>query len=170
LLLTQREFLFHMSPTEISRELYGRDPFPEAIPISAYIRRHTTENQRIAVIGSEPEIYFYSHRHSATPYLYIEPMVEPQPFALSMQNDMVHDLEQAAPEYMVRFPAEEDLSIGPDSPTRLRDWWVDYGPRHYRLVAVADLLEDGRTEYRWDEAAESYQPQSQYYLAVYRRR
>ena len=169
-LLVQRDFLFRMSPTEVSRELYGQDPFPEAIPIAAYIRRHTSENQRIAVLGSEPEIYFYSHRHSATPYLYIEPMVEQQPFALQMQNDMVHDLEQAQPEYMVRFPAEETLSLGPDSPTRLRDWWADYGPSHYRLVAVADVLADGRTEYRWDDAAESYRPQSLYYLAVYKKR
>jgi len=167
---TQREFLFRLSPVEISRELYGLDPFPEAIPVAAYIRSHAANGARVAVLGSEPEIYFYAHRHSATSYLYIEPMVEPQPFALTMQNDMVRELELAAPDYVVRFPIEETLSLGPQSPTRLFDWWAAYGPQHYRVVGIADILQDGRTEYRWDAAAEAYQPQSLYHLAVYRRR
>jgi hypothetical protein len=169
-LATQREFLFRLGPAEASRELYGLDPFPEAIPVAAYLRSHTAPSARIAVLGSEPEIYFYARRHSATSYLYIEPLVEPQPFALTMQNDMVGELERAAPEYVVRFPIEETLSLGPQSPTRLFDWWAVYGPRHYRLVGIADILPDGRTEYRWDAAAETYQPRSLYHLAVYQRR
>jgi hypothetical protein len=168
-LLTEREFLFRLRPAEISRELYGWDPFPEAVPMAAYIRSHTAGGARIAVLGSEPEIYFYAHRHSATCYLYIEPMVEPQPFALTMQNDMVRELERAAPEYVVRFPAEETLALGEESPTRLFDWWAAYGPQHYRVAGIADILPDGRTEYRWDAAAEQYHPKSLYYLAVYRR-
>lgn len=166
---TQREFLFHMSPAEISRELYGLDPFPEATPVAAYIRNHSAQDARIAVLGSEPEIYFYAHRHSATCYLYLEPMVEQQPFALTMQNDMVRELERAAPEYMVRFPIEETLSLDSQSPTRLFDWWAAYGPQHYRVVGIADILPDGHTEYRWDAAAEQYQPKSLHHLAVYRR-
>jgi hypothetical protein len=166
---TQREFLFRMGPVEISRELYGLDPFPEAIPMAAYIRSHSAPDARIAVLGSEPEIYFYAHRHSATSYLYTEPMVEPQPFALTMQNDMVRELERAAPEFVVRFPIEETLSLDAQSPTRLFDWWAVYGPQHYRVAGIADILPDGGTVYRWDAAAEAYQPKSLYHLAVYRR-
>jgi hypothetical protein len=168
--ITQREFLFRMSPVEIDRALYGLDPFPEAIPVASYIREHTEPNALIAVVGSEPEIYFYAHRHSATSFLYLEPLVEPQPFALRMQNEMVGELERAAPAFVVRFPIEETLSLGGESPTRISDWWAGYGPRHYQLVGIADILPDGRTEYRWDTAAEAYQPQSLYHLAVYRRK
>jgi hypothetical protein len=166
----QRDFLFRMSPLEISRELYGQDPFPEAIPMASYIRSHTRPDALIAVLGSEPEIYFYAHRHSATQYLYTEPLVEAQPFALQMQNDMVGQLERNAPAYVVRFPIEETLSLGADSPTRIFDWWADYGPKHYQIVGIADIQPDGHTEYRWDAAAEGYQPHSLYHLAVYRRR
>jgi hypothetical protein len=168
--VTQRDFLFRLSPVEISRELYGLDPFPEAIRMAAYIRNHTAPNSLIAVLGSEPEIYFYAHRHSAISYLYTEPLVEPQPFALTMQNDMVRQLEQTAPQYVVRFPIEETLSLAPQSPTRIYDWWAGYGPQHYQLVGIADILPDGRTVYRWDAAAEAYQPKSLYHLAVYRRK
>ena len=96
--------------------------------------------------------------------------MEPQPFALTMQNDMVRQLEQTAPQYVVRFPIEETLSLAPQSPTRIYDWWAGYGPQHYQLVGIADILPDGRTVYRWDAAAEAYQPKSLYHLAVYRRK
>jgi hypothetical protein len=167
-LLVQRDVLFRMSPVEVSRELYGLEPFPEAIPVAAYIRDRTHPDDRIAVLGSEPEIYFYAHRHSATSFLYMEPLVEAQPFALRMQDDMVAELERTAPAYVVRFPIVETLSLGGETPARMYKWWADYGPQHYRLVGIADMQQDSATEYRWDAAAETYRPRSLYHLAVYR--
>ncbi len=169
-LVTQRNFLFRMTPAQISNQLYDQDPFVAAIPISAYIREHTRPDALIAVLGSEPEIYFYSQRHSATPFLYVEPMVEPQPFAAHMQDEMIADLERNAPAYVVRFPVVETLALGGERPTRVYDWWAEYGPKHYETAAIADILEDGSIEYRWDAAAANYQPQSLYHLAVYRRK
>jgi hypothetical protein len=55
------------------------------------------------------------------------------------------------------------------SPARVFDWWYAYAARHYRLVGIADIISEERTEYRWAAAAEAYQPQSSYFLAVYRR-
>ena len=167
---SQRDFLFHMPPDDVARELYGMDPFPEAIPMAAYIRNHTAPGERIAVLGSEPEIYFYARRPAATSYLYLEPLVEAQPFALAMQNDLIAQVERAAPAYVVRIPIEETLALGAEAPDRITAWWSDYGPKHYRLVGIADILPDGATQYRWEAAAETYQPRSAYHLAVYRRK
>ena len=168
-LFLQQEVLFRMGPVDISRELYGLEPFPEAVPVASYIRDRTRPQDLIAVLGSEPEIYFYAHRHSATSFLYTEPLVEAQPFALRMQDDMIAELERNQPVYVVRFPIAETLSLGAESPSRVSNWWSDYGPQHYRLVGIADIMEDGSSEYRWDAAAETYQPHSLYHLAVYRR-
>ena len=95
--------------------------------------------------------------------------MEPQPFAIQMQDDMIGELERNAPAYVVRFPIVETLSLGAESPPRIFDWWSDYGPKHYRLVGIADIMEDGSSEYRWDQAAEAYRPHSLYHLEVYRR-
>ena len=168
-LFLQKDVLFRLGPVDISRELYGLEPFPEAVPVASYIRDRTRPQDLIAVLGSEPEIYFYARRHSATSYLYTEPMVEPQPFALRMQNDMIAELERNQPAYVVRFPIAETLSLGAESPSRVSHWWSEYGPKHYRLVGIADIMEDGSSEYRWDAAAGTYQPRSLYHLAVYRR-
>ena len=62
----QRDYLLSMSGRELSRVRYGSNPFIESVEIARYIRDHTDEADRIAVLGSEPEIYFYAQRRSAT--------------------------------------------------------------------------------------------------------
>jgi 4-amino-4-deoxy-L-arabinose transferase-like glycosyltransferase len=169
-LFLQGRFLFRMTPVEICRELYGVSPFPEAIRVADYIRANTRPTDRIAVLGSEPEIYFYSHRHSATTYIYTYGLMESQPFALQMQNEMIREIETAQPEYIVREVAEEAWLRTPDSPARIFDWWESYRPQHYQLVGVAETISEDHTEYRWGADAEAYVPTSEYMLTVYRRK
>jgi len=171
----QREFLFRLSPLEACRELYGRNPFPEAIQVADYIRAHSVKDARIAVLGSEPEIYFYAHRHSATSYIYMYGLMEAQPYALVMQNEMIREVEAVAPEYVVQVSGNASWLQDEQSPAGIFTWWYAYAARHYRLVGIADIISDEqaaggvRTEYRWAPAAETYQPQSSYFLGVYRR-
>jgi len=169
-LFTQREFLFRMNPLEASRQLYKRNPFPEAIPVANYIRAHSQKSSRIAVLGSEPEIYFYGGRHSATAYMYMNGLMESQPYALTMQEDMIREVTTAAPEFVVEVTSNMSWMRRQESPARIFEWWSGYRPQHYRLVGVADIISDDLTEYRWDAAAEGYQPRSDNYLAVYRRK
>jgi len=55
---TQEDFLFRMTPAEASRSIYGADPFTEALPVARYISEHSGKSAKVAVLGSEPEIYF----------------------------------------------------------------------------------------------------------------
>ena len=169
-IFTQRDFLFRMSPLEASREIYGQNPFPEAIPVARYIRDHSEKNSRIAVLGSEPEIAFYAQRHSVSPYIYMYPLMEPQPYALTMQEDMIREVTAAAPEFIVEAGGHMSWLRSPASQSRIFDWWSGYRAQHYRLVGVADIASDGPAEYRWDATAEAHPPQSEDYLAVYRRK
>jgi len=141
----QRQLLFEMSPLEVSRTLYGANPFPEAIQVADYIRSHSVEGSRIAVLGSEPEIPFYAHRHSATGYIYTYGLMENQPYALTMQNELIRDLETAGPEYVVVVDASSSWSRQPNSPTRIFTWWSAYCPRHYQVVGVADVISPNHT-------------------------
>lgn len=168
-LFTQREFLFRMTPVQADREMYGRSPFPEAIPVATYIRSHSRKDTRIAVLGSEPEIYFYADRLPATSYLYTYGLMESQPYALTMQRDMIQEVTAAAPEFVVDVLVSTSWQRDEDSPTLIFDWWPGYRDQHYRLVGVADILSPVQTIYKWDADAEAYHPQSQYQLLVYRR-
>jgi Dolichyl-phosphate-mannose-protein mannosyltransferase len=69
--------------------------------IGEYIRAHSLETEEIEVLGSEPAIYFYARRHSATGYIYMFPLTEKQEFARSMQEQMLDQVERSHPEFLV---------------------------------------------------------------------
>jgi 4-amino-4-deoxy-L-arabinose transferase-like glycosyltransferase len=136
----ERQLYFSMTPVEAAREIWGDNPFPEAIAAASYIRQRTSPNTPIAVLGSEPEIYFYAHRRSATPYIYMYGLMEPQPYALKMQSDVIRDLETTRPEYIVDVDVSTSWLMRENSNTRILDWWDDYQTQHYDLAeSINDL-------------------------------
>jgi len=65
--------------------IYGANPFfGSCSRLPSTWQAHTNPTDTIAVLGSEPEIYFYSHRISATGYIYTYPLMEPQRYAVQM--------------------------------------------------------------------------------------
>ena len=48
---------FTLSPSEVGRNLYGTNPFPESPEIARYLSAHTAPADTIAVLGSEPQIF-----------------------------------------------------------------------------------------------------------------
>lgn len=97
----QRKYFFNMDARQVHREMYAGDGFPEAIAVGDYVREHTSSEDRIVVLGSEPQIYFYAQRRSATGYIYMYPLMERQKFALRMQADMEREVENAQPKMVV---------------------------------------------------------------------
>ena len=166
--LAQGDFLFEWTPLQISRRTFGINPFPEAIEIAAYIKAHSGENDRIAIVGSEPEIYFYASRQSVTPYVYIYSMMEPHPFALRMQEEFIKDIEVAKPEYIVMVNVSPSWLRKPSSPTRLAEWLPAFVESGYALVGVADIGRD-QTTYRWDADTLYFTPRFANTVVVFRR-
>ena len=67
------------------------------------------------MLGSEPEIYFYSHRHSATGYIYTYALMEPQKYAQQMQQEMIREIERARPKYLISVAMNYSWLRRPDS-------------------------------------------------------
>jgi hypothetical protein len=168
--VSQGKFLFRETPYEVSRDLYDLNPFPEAIPVSDYIRRHSAPDARIAVMGSEPEIYFYSHRHSATGYIYTFALSEDQPYAAQMRDEMIYEVRTARPEYVVLVDSLALWDYRSDGKPTVFSWWGEYAPGRYDIVGMADIISNDRTEYRWGPAAAAYTPESDFIVAIYKKR
>ena len=164
----QREYLFRMDPLTASRAIYGSNPFPEAVEVGDYLKSHATNGARIAVLGSEPEIYFYSGLRSATGYIYTYGLMEPQPYALEMQKEMIAEIEAAQPEYIVFVGVPQSFGRLPGSDEHIFRWIDSYLGARYDIVGVADILQ--QTNYVWGDEAASYRPQSSSYIRVFKRR
>ncbi|MEW5995853.1 MAG: hypothetical protein AB1744_15865, partial [Candidatus Zixiibacteriota bacterium] len=95
----ERDVFFEMTPNMVSRAACGPSPFIESLKIAEYIRERSSEQDTIAVLGSEPQIYFYSDRRSATGYIYMYPLMEYQEVALEVQEEMITEIERAEPRY-----------------------------------------------------------------------
>jgi hypothetical protein len=151
----------------VSRIVYGANPFPEALTIARYINEHSDPAAKIAVLGSEPEIFFYAKRRSATGYLYTYPLMENQRYAKRMQEEMIAEVEAARPE-SVNVPAS--WTEGPSTERLILGWAEQYVSRRYDLEGIIDIVSMDRTEYRWGHDSRWYTPQSKYRLQVFKRK
>jgi hypothetical protein len=165
-----RAIFFEMSPKAASRKIYDANPFPESQEIANYIKAHTAGEARIAVLGSEPQIYFYSGRHSATGYIYTYGLMEEQKHALRMQHEMIEEIEAARPEYIVSVNVSTSWVVRPNSEKLILKWREDYVRQNYELAGIIDIVSSEHTEYRWDDQVGDYRPRSRYYLFVHKRR
>ncbi len=166
---TERVYLFLWPPSAISRDLYGLNPFLESVAIARHPRAHTTRNDRIAVLGSEPEIYFYAHRRSATGHIYMYGLMENQPHAVEMQQEMIREIETAQPEYFVNVSTDTSWLMKSYSAKDLIIWGNDYISKRYRKVGVIDIYSD-YTVYRWDDQVAGYVPGSPSFVTVWKRK
>ncbi|MHC4214199.1 MAG: ArnT family glycosyltransferase [Planctomycetota bacterium] len=166
----QREFIFQAEPTKVSRIMYGVNPFPESLELSRFIKDNSQEQDSIAVIGSEPQIYFYSNRRSATGYIYTYALMESHKFASKMQDEMIGEIEEANPKFLVFVNIATSWLVQSESDTKIFTWFERYYQQHYEMAAVVDIISDTETIYRWNEDARNYSPRSPYWVGIYKRK
>jgi len=168
--LAQGYYLLAMTPYEFSRSSYGSNPFPEAVQVGEYIRTHSDAGARVAVLGSEAEIYFYSHRRASTGYLFTYSLMETHQYAAGLQGDMIAEIEAAQPEYIVYVTCAASWLKRVDSPETLFDWISQYVPAHYHAVGIADIPTSGKAKYIWGPEAASYRITSDNVIVIWRRK
>lgn len=166
----QRDYFFTLGPAEASRALYGANPFPEAVEVGKYLKSHAARGDLLAVMGSEPEIYFYSGLHGATTCIYTYSLMETQPFARRMQDDVITEIETARPRYLVAVVSQSSWTWKPTSERHIFYWFEDYCRRHYERVGLVDMITPLHVSYYWDADAASARPSSDVFIEVYRRR
>jgi hypothetical protein len=156
----QHQTFFRLDPASLGRRSFAQDPFGEAVAVGSYIKAHSSEQDTIGLFGSEPEICFYSARHCASSFLYTYPLIEKQKFARQMQDDMMRQIHDARP----RFLVYADVARSWGTKTTLEEnrgflemAWT-YAQHNYELVDKVAV--EGDPEHLWGDRA---------YLYVFRR-
>jgi hypothetical protein len=139
----QRDYLFNMNYFQMTRSTYWPNPFYESLKIAEFIKEHTGPEDRIAIFGSEPQIFFYSQRRSASSYIYMYPLMEKHDFALSMQNDFIKDVESANPKYVLYVNVPTSWLMTSDSHKEVLKWLDNYLQNgHAKLVGLVELYDE----------------------------
>lgn len=165
----QRAYFFRDSPLSISRNVYFSNPFPESLEIAKFIESGTDKTDRVAILGSEPQILFYSKRRSATGYIYTYPLMEQHDYSLQMQKEMIHEIESSNPKILLAVRIKWSWLNLPESNMLIFQWLGNFVKRNYHLVGVIDIISPERTVYKWNDDAKMYTVQGQYYVLVYER-
>lgn len=174
LLLNNTNMWFEPTPLQLSRQLYGNNPFPESIPIANYLEDHTAPTDTIAVLGSEPEIFFLSHRHSTSGFIYLYSLTEPQPLAPQMQKEFMSQVETNRPKFVVSVNNAVSwysliLPVSLQYAAAVQNWWANYST-NYNLVGAVKIPADKPSQFSWNESALNTSDATNDDLLIYRRK
>jgi hypothetical protein len=168
--VNQRGYFFEDSPKKISRNIYGINPFIESIPVANYIKKNSTPTDKIAVLGSEPQIYFYADRTSATGYIYTYNLMEPHEYALTMQQEMIKEIENNNPKFIVYSTIPTSWLYNEKSNRYIFDWIQPYLAEKYINSGVVDFKSNTEINYYWEEDVYNNTQPSRTQLLIYKRR
>ncbi|MFT3781252.1 MAG: glycosyltransferase family 39 protein [Nibricoccus sp.] len=133
--------LFVEKPEKIANDVYFANLVNELVPISKFIQSNSKPSDRVFVFGSEPQVFFYSKRHSATSFIYLYSLFEDQPYALAMQQQVLNDVESKQPEFFVDVSAGKPIA---DREQRfpMYKWKSEYLLGNYNPVLMIDYRID----------------------------
>jgi hypothetical protein len=129
---------FTQPPRQAVETIYTTTLFGDTRDLAAVIRTNAAPDARVAVLGSEPQIYFYSRRRSATGHIYAYALMETHPYAAQMQDEVIRKIESTRPEYVVFVNNKFSWLPQTDSHPRLLEWWPAYWASNYALVSTVN--------------------------------
>jgi len=168
-IISQYDYFFILSPTEIIKKAYNINPFPESVPIGEYIKANSNDGDKIAILGSEPQICFYANRHSATGHITTYALMENHKYNLLMQKEMISDIESAMPKYFIYVNISTSWLMHDYSENYIFNWVDPFLLKNkYQLKGIVDIFND-RTIYKWDSEVYNYEAKSPYHVLIFRR-
>ena len=157
------------NPQSLCKAIYGINPFTESIDIAKYIKANSSENDRMAVLGSEPQIPFYAGRKSATGHIYTYGLMEIHEYNLMMQEEMMAEIEKTKPLFLVFCNISLSWLPRPNSPMKIFEWYSKYSRQNYTIVGLVDIQTQGPSSFHWDADAQR-NPKNQAWVWVLRRK
>jgi len=169
-LLFESPTYFLLNPDAVCQTIYGPDcPFVEAVQVADYLRQHTSPNDTIAVLGSEPQIYFYARRQPASGHILTYAMMEDQPYAHEFQEQMIREIEAARPKYVVHVKMNLSWLETPQSDPTLLRWFDRYQAQNLKLVGIVERDRPTHSKFRWDEPEMREHKNARAVILVYKR-
>ncbi len=167
-----RGLLFASDVKEASWQMYGPAPFTfnEARDVAMMLKPRLSASDKVAVMGSEPQIYFYLKKRAPTPFIYLYYLTEGHALAEGMRREFIDDIERSRPEYLVTISSwNAEYSTWESYKTLLR-WYEVFRDRNYELTGLAEIVSRRRTVFLWGEEARRHKVHSGLTFLIYRRK
>lgn len=163
------DYYFKYSPRMVCDMSYWGNPFNATQEIAKYIKDNTKDTDKIAVLGSEPEICFYADRTSASGFLYTYPLVEIQPYNEIMQEQMIKEIEKNKPPFLVFCNVAFSWLAQKGSPTTVMNWANKYIQANYTPVGFADFFNNRGWHIYWGDDSKNRLPNPESVIYILKR-
>jgi 4-amino-4-deoxy-L-arabinose transferase-like glycosyltransferase len=166
------DYYFGNDTTRVLRTTYGLNPFPSIKRLGEFLRNRTSPNEKIVILGSEPEILVYSRCRNATRHAFVTHLVNgDNPMARQWTQEFIRDAENAHVRYIVFVNNGLSWYSYDNKMQDLLYWAIPYLQRYYEPFALAEVFPDeDHPRLRWYSELGNYTPRTKLWTAVYRRR
>lgn len=166
-----KSYYFNPNYTLIMRQVYGNNPFPETMEIAKYLNSVMKPEDKLAVFGSEPELFIYTNKTSPTRHVFFSTIVASIPEHKKFQREFVKDIEAAKPKYFVFYRHSVSLLVQANVDQYVFEWANKYLSDNYKVIGVVDMPEQQlNSTYAFGKDAETYQAKAQNVIFIFERK
>lgn len=133
---------------DIVRNVYGVNPFQEMYVLGSKIKSMSQPGDSILVLGSEPELLFYTKLPTISQHMHYYQLVDGGPQNDSLQTELINKVERSKPKYFV-FVRSGFSWLVKDPKNKLFQWIDKFIPS-YDLKGIINIYQDKPSEYLWD--------------------
>jgi len=166
---TLKSYYYHPNYERILRAVYGNNPFPESMEIANYINSHSKPEDNIVLIGSEPQIYFYTKKKSPSRHAYFTSIVNNVKDHKEWQREFARDTEKAKPKFVIFFNHPLSLLVQANVDKYVFEWANKFITENYKIVGLVDMIDGQQSVYVYNEQLNTYKPVSQNLIYIYER-
>ena len=165
-----KNYLFKSPVKDLCQLTYHGNMFEESIPLAKYIESTSGVNDRVFVFGSEPQVYFYSKRKSATGYIYMYDLSFEHRYRGNMEAELTREVERADPAYILYSSGSFSWLASKGVTDSLFNWFNRHMAKNkFFPVGYADYRYPEPTVYAWDSEARTFRPRSDTYMVIFRK-
>lgn len=155
--LLNYSYFFKPDYPEILEKCYHWNGFAEAKAISKELNKRLKPGERVAVLGSEPEINFYTNTDHCSPHLYLYPLLREHKLTAQYKQQYLRDIFSCNAEYVVLTASEASWAPGfGELPYFKGDIFPKITER-YTLIGRANIGQIP-LNIAWDEALKTHNP------------
>lgn len=147
----QKGYFTKTKKEDIIRNVYGTNPFQESYVVGNKIKSMSKQGDSILVLGSEPQLLFYSQLPSISQHMHYYQLVDGGSQNDSLQSELITKVEKSKPKYLV-FVRNNFSWLEKDPKNKLFQWMDKIIP-FYNLKGFVNTYPDKASEYFWDAEA-----------------
>jgi hypothetical protein len=111
------KYFFEYSPNQAVNAIYGYlQPFDQTSLVADYLQKRTAPDEKVFILGSEPEVYFQAQRVCPSRFAYIFPLTHAGANTLAWQREAIAEIQKQPPSYIIIVIFDNSVGVTPQTP------------------------------------------------------